>query len=271
MKKYFEIIGILAFALFSFYYTDKVTNIMNSKDPIMISINEYKSKYNNPCREGYITNEGVVLGKNGDEINVIESYSNMQGKVFDEDKLVFDKLVCKVSLDTLDNDYIINVNPTKNVVNIFLKVENLEYINDILKVYSSKNAHIDLLVNGKLISENKEYFKELYNNGYTILYNGTNEKDYKLFYKTIKDIDNKVDIYYMSIGNEELNIKSKAIRLKTSYYYSNNILLNTQKNLEKGSFIIFKENKNTLEESSSVINYIKAKKIDIIDLKESLK
>ena len=108
LKKYFEYIGLLAFALLSFYYTDKVTQLMNSKDPIMISINEYKEKEKAPCKEGYITSEGVVLGRNGKEVDALQSYSNMQGKNFDESLLVFNEIACKVSLETSLSDFIIN-------------------------------------------------------------------------------------------------------------------------------------------------------------------
>ena len=70
MKKYFEYIGLIALTLFSFYYTDKVTKIMNSKDPVMISIKEYKDKTKESCKEGYYTNDGVILGVNGKIVDV---------------------------------------------------------------------------------------------------------------------------------------------------------------------------------------------------------
>ena len=33
---------------------------MNSKDPVMISIEEYKETQDTDCKEGYITSDGVV-------------------------------------------------------------------------------------------------------------------------------------------------------------------------------------------------------------------
>ena len=90
MKKYFEYIGLIALTLFSFYYTDKVTKIMNSKDPVMISIKEYKDKTKESCKEGYYTNDGVILGVNGKIVDVNESYSNMISKGYDEELMVFE-------------------------------------------------------------------------------------------------------------------------------------------------------------------------------------
>ena len=69
MKKYFEYIGLIIFTGFGFFYTNKVTDLMNSKDPLMIEIKEFASNNNTLCKEGYVTNEGVVLGKNGKEVD----------------------------------------------------------------------------------------------------------------------------------------------------------------------------------------------------------
>ncbi len=273
MKKYFEYIGLLAFALFSFYYTDKVTNMMNSKDPVMVSINEYKEKENTPCKEGYITNDGIVLGRSGREVNTIESYSNMQGKSFDESLLVFNEVTCKVSLETAISGYIINANPSKNLVSLFIKIDSLDYFNDIEKVLEEKNTLANIITNGKTLSENKEYFLSLYNKGYEIVYNGTGVDDYRLYKKELKEMNKNAKVVCMSISEGDISFceKEKVLKLKTSYYYNKDILLNTKKNLEKGSFIIYKENKNTLEEISSAINYINGKKLAIKPISEALK
>ena len=40
MKKYFEYIGLIIFTGFGFFYTNKVTDLMNNKDPLMIFVLE---------------------------------------------------------------------------------------------------------------------------------------------------------------------------------------------------------------------------------------
>ena len=273
MKKYFEYIGLLAFALLSFYYTDKVTQLMNSKDPIMISINEYKEKEKAPCKEGYITSEGVVLGRNGKEVDALQSYSNMQGKNFDESLLVFNEIACKVSLETSLSDFIINANPSKNLVSVFIKVQSLDYMNEIIGIFEEKHLQTNLIITGKMLNENKEYFLSLYNKGYELIYNGASESDYMLFKKTLKEMSEKSKPICISLEGEELKFcqKDKSIRLKTEYFYNKNILLNTKKNLEKGSFIVYKENKNAVDEMSSTINYIKGKNLEIVTISKALK
>ena len=47
-------------------------------------------------------------------------------------------------------------------------------------------------------------------------------------------------------------------------------LYNTKANLEKGEFYVFYENKNTLEEISALIKFIKGKNIDIVNINRLL-
>ena len=266
MKKYLEYLGLISFTLFSFYYTDKVTNIISSKDPIMISIKEYASNNIDNCKEGYITSDGVVLGKNGKEVNTRESYSNMQGKEFNEELLVFDEITCKVNLSSVKKEYIMNANPSKNIISIFIKIDNMKYIKDIVEIANSKNVKLNILLDGKTLNDNKEYFIELYNEGHYIIYNGKDYDDLKLFLNVINDT------YCMKLDDNNLDfcLKESIQRLKTNYIYNDKILKNTKNDLEKGSFYIFKENKNTYKELSSVISYINAKHINIVNIHEAL-
>lgn len=273
MKKYFEYIGILSFALFSFYYTNKVTNIMNSKDPVMINIEKYKEETKEDCKEGYITETGIILGKNGKEVNVRESYSNMQGMGYNEEMMVFDEITCKVNLDNSINNFIVNASPAKRMVSVLINVIDMEYLDDIISVLDDKNIRAGLIVKSQLLKNNEEYFKDLYNKGYELVYNGENEKDLDLFLKTIKSFNRNASTYCISIEGEEMDecISNGIQRLKSNYYYSKNILTNTKNSLENGSFYVYKENEKTLEELSATINYITGKHIEIVSITDILK
>jgi len=45
MKNILRILSILLLTCFSFFYTDKVINMINKKDPLMIEINNVKDEY----------------------------------------------------------------------------------------------------------------------------------------------------------------------------------------------------------------------------------
>ena len=249
--------------LFSFYYTDKVTNILNSKNPIMINIKENKEKNSYNCKEGYITSDGIVLGKKGKEVDVQESYSNMQGNTYKDDLLVFKDITCKVNLESSIDGFIINASPAKNEVSIFIEINDMKYIKDILNISKEKNIIINLLLNGKTLKNNEDFYYNIYKEGFEIVYSGDNKEDYNLFLKTMKKIDKSYKTFCMSINDNDMNYckKNKIQRLKTYYYYNKNIFNNTKNNLENGAFYVYKENKNTLEELSATINYIEAKHI----------
>lgn len=274
MKKYFEYAGLIALTCFSFYYTEKVTKIMNSKDPIMVSIEEYKEKTNTTCKEGYITNEGVVLGVSGLEVNVSESYSNMQGVGYNEDLMVFNEIECKVNLETTKDNYIIRGNDSKSNVSLFININDGTLLEDIIKVSEQKKIKLNLIVTGSILETHKEYMNKLYNNGYEIIYGGLEENDFKKYLKIMKSFENKPRSYCMNLNIKDtlpMCEKEGINSLKTNNIYTKDILLNTKNNLEKGEFYVYKENNITLKELSASINFIEGKQLKIVSITDLLK
>lgn len=274
MKKYFEYIGLLALTCFSFYYTEKVTKIMNSKDPVMISIEEYKEKTNTDCKEGYITSDGVVLGVSGQIVDVNESYSAMQGVGYNEELMVFKEVSCKVNMDTTLDNYIIKGNEAKMGVSLFINVNDGTLLKEIIEISNNKNVYLNLIVTGSVLETHKDYMKELYKDGYEIIYGGSEENDFKKYTKIMKDFENNPRMYCINLGiKDNLNMckKAKINSIKASNIYTKDILLSTKTNLEKGSFYIYKENNNTLKELSSTINFINGKQLKIMSITDMLK
>ncbi len=274
MKKYFEYIGLIALTLFSFYYTDKVTKIMNSKDPVMISIKEYKDKTKESCKEGYYTNDGVILGVNGKIVDVNESYSNMVSKGYDEELMVFEEVLCKVNKEDNLGNYIIKGNEVKNSVSLFIEIKDLNYIDDIISISKNQNIKLNILVNGRILENNKEKFENIYKEGIDIIYNGNTIEDIEKYVNIMKSISNDKRLLCVSYNNiDNLDIcKSKKINtIKTNYVFDKSIYNNTKTNLEKGAFYIYKENSQLLNEFNTIINHIKGKNIDIISAIEMIK
>lgn len=274
MKKYFEYIGLIALTCFSFYYTEKVTKIMNSKDPIMINIEKYKEQVNMDCKEGYITSDGVVLGVNGKMVDVSESYSAMQGLEFKEDKMVFNEVECKVNLNTTKDNYIIKGNEIKNSVSIFININDGTLIEEIVNVANQKKVNINLIVSGSVLETHEEILEKAYKKGHEIIYGGIEKNDFKKYLKIMKTYENKPRTFCINTGIKDiLNMcEEKDVNsLKATNIYTKDILLNTKTNLEKGAFYIYKENNNTLKELSTTINFIEGKQIKVISISEMLK
>ena len=274
MKKFFEYIGLIAFTLFSFYYTDKVTKVMNNKDPLMISIKEYRDKTKQTCKEGYYTTDGVVLGVSGKVVSVNESYSNMVTNGFDLESMVYEEITCKVNKESTLDNFIIKGNETKNSVSLFINIKSLDLIESLINVSNNQNVKLNLLIDGKTLEKNKDLLKEFYNENYDIVYNGSNKEDLKLYIKTIKSF-NKTDrmfcMSYNNIDNKNICSEEKINTLKTEYVYDKNVFSNTKNNFEKGGFYIYNENNVTLKELNTIINFIKGKNINVINVTEMIK
>lgn len=273
MKKYIKYFGLIAFTCFSFYYTEKVTKIMNSKDPVMKSIEEFKENNEVSCKEGYITSEGAVLGVNGQIVDVFESYSAMQGVGYDEELMVYKKSLCKVNLEnTLDN-YIIKANEITKSVSLFINIVDTSYLKEIIDVTINKGVLVNLIVTGNILENNKEYMKQLYLEGYELIYGGKDENDFKKYINIMKEFKADNRKFCININtNDILKMcsKEKINSLKTNNVYNKDILLNTKKNLQKGEFYVYKENANTLKELSATINYIEGKELKIVKITELL-
>ena len=71
---------------------------------------------------------------------------------------------------------------------------------------------------------------------------------------------------YTALDNYDGDITDKV----DTIIGKDNILYNTKANLEKGEFYVFYENKNTLEEISALIKFVKGKNIDIVNINKLL-
>lgn len=273
MKKYFEYIGLLVITCFSFYYTEKVTKIMNSKDPIMVSIEAYKEESYVPCKEGYKTSDGVVLGVNGKVVNTTQSYSNMQGYGYKEDLMVFEEVQCNVTKDNTKDSYIIKANEATNSVSLFINVIDGSYLKDIVEISKYKGVRINFIVTGSVMETHKDYLKEIYNDGFDIVYGGVEENDFKKYLSVSKQFQASERRFCVNLGikdNLDMCKKSNINSLKPVYNYTYDMFLNTKKTLNKGNFYIYKESENVVEEISPIINYISGKQIRIVSISELL-
>ncbi len=273
MKKIFEYAGLITLVLFSFYYTNKVVEMNNDKDPIMTSINEYASKVNSECIEGYITSDGVVLGINGIEVNPTLSYSNMKGVGYSEALMVFEERSCVVTKKSNIDYYIIRGNPSKKSVSILIKINSFKYLDQIINVSENKKVKLGVIVDGITLIEHKKYLNILFNSDYDILYSGSDNNDLKMFLNIINTFDTNYKPFCIYTDNNDilkLCSKNDLNSIKTEYFFDKDILTNVKNTLDNGNLIILNESKSVIDELSVTINFIKNKGLDIISVRKHL-
>lgn len=264
MKNIFNYFFLISLVFFSFFYTDKVINIINKKDPLMVEITKQKDKYKVEPTEAIITENTVIPGIEGKEIDVNKSYEKMKTEgVFREQSIIYNKVTPTNSISNNKDKYIIKGNNNKQEVSIIVIVDKN---NTIDKIYNIDN--ITLFIDSKYLTIdnlNKIKSKDIYSYGNKGLYN--NElllSDNTL----IKRKNNKVPLYCLSKEKNEdtLNICNN----NDMYVVIPNIvgdLLNIKKSLSKGSIILLED----LNNINLIIRYINSKGYQIVPLGTLLK
>ena len=99
MKNLFKHIGISSILLFSFYYTEKMSNVVINNSGLVMEINENIDQYNITAVSAIIDGNYIIPGINGSNVNVLKSYNNMKSlEAFNETYLVYDKVIPDISL-----------------------------------------------------------------------------------------------------------------------------------------------------------------------------
>ena len=147
MKKYLKYIGIIVFTIFSFYYTDKVIELSDYNNTILVSIDDYANIFDRKCKEGSINEDGIILGYSGISVDKNLSYSNMKGIGFKEELIEYKKDKCILNKDDNKDKYIISSNKYQNNVALIIDLINLNYYEDMIKIANNENIKLNLLVN----------------------------------------------------------------------------------------------------------------------------
>lgn len=264
MKRYFKYLFILIFAIFSFYYTDRVIYISKYNDAILASINDYADKYNTICSEGSINEDGVILGLSGISVNKSKSYSNMKGIGFKEELIEFEKNECILNKKNNFDKYIISGNEVENNISIIINVNTGKYYKDMLEISYMKNIELNLLLNSEFLEKNIIDIENKSN----ILFKGSSKDELEKFINILHK-----EIYCVKTNDYEvLNIckKEKINSIKMNYIIQKDLLTNIKYNLSSGHIIFIDENKVNLNELSASINYILKRGYKIVSINELL-
>lgn len=158
MKKVIKVFCILFLVCFSFYYTEKIAYIMQSKDVLMVKINELKENYNVEYVNAIIDDNTIIPGINGVTVNSKKSYSKMKVlNVFNEYYLEYDQVKPTISLMDNRDKIIIKGNKNKNAV--ALVINNNKSVKDYLtnEGYATDYQNVCIIENEG--GCNEDYYK----------------------------------------------------------------------------------------------------------------
>lgn len=272
MKKLFKIFGIITLMCFSFFYTDRVMEVIADNDPLKNEIINLSNNYKLSNNEAIVTDDTIIPGSNGREVNIDKSYKKMRtGNVFNDKLLVFNVLYPEYRLKDNIDKYIINGNVNKKEVSILFIINNDNNLDKIINILDNKNTKANLFIEYNYLFNNISKIKK---------YNSNNIYSYsnKYIYDTLVISNNIIN----RISNNKANYCLTKIKDKDNLNtcsYSNMFTIipsiignyNDIKNkLSNGSIILLDTNINSVNELSYIIDFINGKGYSIVGLDELL-
>ena len=250
MKKLFKYMGISMILLISFYYTEKMSNIVMNNDKLVKEIRDSSSDYEISPVSAIIDDLYIIPGLNGYAVNVLKSYDNMRFlNTFNSYYLKYDIIKPSISIDNNKDKIIKYGNPKKNSVSIILK-DNLEIIDYALE----KKVKITRIVTNKTFNKNAPY--EQINGDY---------ENFKLLEKALDNININKNICYINDIYIDICKNNNKYLVDSSLILNNYNLSNIKNNIKSG-YIIYINDNVSIQDFKLLVRQIYYQDLDIVFL-----
>ena len=278
MKKYFQIIGIMSLACFSFIFTEKTALMVRNSDELMKTIKEQSKIYEVKSVNASISDDTIVPGISGKKVNDSLSYKNMKRLgSFNENLLIYDLILPDVSITNNYDKYIIKGNPKKNMISIIFKVKENTKSSDVEKIISNIDNY-NLFLDGKWVEKNEDLLKKINSDNYNLGNMGYNGNYLDSGYVWINSVINRYSkqkngYCYMEEKNQEyLNVcaRNKSYTVLPSIVIKENPLIEIKESISSGDIISIDINDKSIKELSLIKNYINSKGYNIVSLDKLL-
>lgn len=225
MKNLFKYIGLTSILLFSFYYTEKMSDIVINNSSLVAEINENSKDYNIEAVSAIIEDDYIIPGLNGYTVNVLKSYDNMRFlDTFNSYYLEYDTISPNISLKN-NKDKIVKYG-NKNKKSVAIIVENNI---DIINYSKEKNIKITRLINHESF-ENNVFYEQINNDAVeykkveSMLNNNNINKNVCVINNNLIDICKKYEKYLVepSLSLNNYNLASIKDNIKSGYIISIN-------------------------------------------------
>lgn len=270
MKKLFIVIILLSF---SFYYTNKVVDILKNTDPIMKEIKNTKDKYKINPINAEIINDNIIPGVFGKEIDYDKSYHQMKRYgTYNESLTVIKDTKPVISIEDNYDKYIIKGNNKSNNISLVFIDNNP---NRIMNILDNKKVSGTFFIDGTILEKNYNLFKSTTHEIELLSYNNSYQKE---FFKTslsfLESITKEKPMYcYTEEDNNDLLklcSKYKLHTIKPTLIIEKDLYKQLKNNV-KSSYIITIKMNNYMEDDLKVgIDYLKKKGFNIVNLRTLL-
>ena len=269
MKNIIKLTGLITLIVFSFFYTDKVIEVIREEDSIMIKLKEIKDHEKIDAINASVVSNTIIPGINGKTINLDKSYKEMKKiGTINNNMLIYDTIKPTISITNNKDKFIIKGNSNKQLVSIIFILNNDKYLEEIAKI-TKRDITINYFIDYNYLINNTTKIKKMKNvEFYSYGNDGVYTPDNLLFSNNL----------ITRISNNEANLcldstmSNKIIKLcSTNNLYTitpnivaeKNIYKTITENLTSGSMILIDLNKDNINKLNTVIDYIEGKGLKI--------
>lgn len=270
MKKIFKYLGVIILIGFSFFYTDKVINVINEKDPIMIKLNAEASKYSLPSSNAIIVDNTIIPGIAGKMVDINKSYKNMREiGLYNPNNIVYKRIEPKISLTNNYDKFIIKGNKEKQAVSLIFTINNDLNLDRIIDILKENNTIANFFINYTYLNKNlNELRKEIINHEvYSLGNNLEYSPEVLIFSNNLieRTFKNKANVCLSS----NYNPKTINTCAENDNYTINTNVVNynlLKSSLESGNLIYLDSDTKSVNELDTIIMFIKSKGLQIIPI-----
>ncbi|MDD3392693.1 MAG: hypothetical protein PHE54_04065 [Bacilli bacterium] len=277
MKHFFQIIGLLTIVCASFILTEKTSTVVKEADTIMVKIKENASKYSVAPVEAVITNNTVIPGINGLEVNQQKSYYEMKRiGTFNDQFLQYDEVAPSITIKGQYDKYVISGNKTiKQVALLFILDDDTEIDEILNKIGDNK---VTFYITSVWLENNNETVLSLIKDGHSIG-NLSYNRDYShsdfIWMDTIirKVGGQNIGFCYAPVETEQVLTTCSNNKNYTIIPYQiieQNLFSALKKSLTNGLIIAIDVNNQTIKELTMGIEYIQKKGYNLVSLETML-
>lgn len=273
MKNIIKLIGLVTLIGFSFFYTDKVIEVIREEDEIMIELNNIKDLYQVEPIDATITGNTIIPGLNGREINIEKSYKQMKNSgLFNKNLIVYDSINPNISLRNNNDKFIIHGQNNKQMVSIIFVLYSDKYLSQIEEILTTKEVTANYFVTYEYLVNNSTQIKKMTNREfYSYGSNGEYTPDNLLFSNNLISRITSTNAIYCLAPNMEKEIlnlcsENNLYTITPNIIGENSPYNSIKTNLNSGSIVLLSMNNETTKELATIIDYIKGKGLKISSL-----
>ena len=266
MKSIIKMIGLFALIGFSFFYTDKVIEVIREEDEIMIELTSVIDIYKVEPVNATIVGNTIIPGLEGRTINITKSYNKMKfNGLFNKNLIIYDNILPDTSIQNNKDKFIVKGNNNKQMISLIFILDNDKYFSTINNILNSKEVIANYFVDYFYLINNSTMIKEIESHEfYSYGDNGEYTPDNLLFSNNLLSrIRNKEAIYCLSsnMNKDVLSLcrKNNLYTITPTIIGDKNPYTMVKNNLSSGSIILLNMNNETVNELSTIIDYIKGK------------